>query len=362
MPTIYITEDNASITKRNQRLQVFHQQQECVSIPIRQVSQIIIFGNLHLPGDIIKTLRLHHIPIAFFTPEGECLGRVENTSGQQYKYLPYQRQNSRNFEFNRATAESIIWAKLHNQHTFLQTWTRNYENHITQRALDYLMLLMDNLSIAANLEQLCEYSEEANRVYYRAITSLFAFYGGYAHKKHINQLLQLGYQLLHQYIYTLLETTGLHPDYAILHRDVDYELPLAWDFTAEFSAPIIDDLVLNFARNLHHTNGNGNGNGKKSRTILQRFLQHWEAKLRTFVLHPYAGEVSFRQCMDLQVKEYLSCLLGDVQYYRPLAFKSHPEGEVKSKKLKVKRKERDLLFTADNNSTQNSLQLVRFLH
>ncbi|WP_290889689.1 hypothetical protein [Fischerella sp.] len=65
-------------------------------------------------------------------------------------------------------------------------------------------------------------------------------------------------------------------------------------------------------------------------------LLHWEAKLRTFVLHPYAGEVSYRQCIDLQVREYLACLLGDVEYYRPLALKFNPASEVKSQKLKVK--------------------------
>jgi CRISPR-associated protein Cas1 len=41
-------------------------------------------------------------------------------------------------------------------------------------------------------------------------------------------------------------------------------------------------------------------------------------------LHPYAGEVSYRQCIDLQVREYISSLLGDVEYYRPLALKFHP--------------------------------------
>ena len=108
-----------------------------------------------------------------------------------------------------------------------------------------------------------------------------------------------------------------------MHREEHHELPLAWDFAAEFRAPIVDDLVLNFVRNLSKVNGNGNGK-KHPNTILQSFLQHWEGKLRTFVLHPYAGEVTYRQCIDLQVREYVASLLGDVEYYRPLALKFHP--------------------------------------
>jgi CRISPR-associated protein Cas1 len=51
---------------------------------------------------------------------------------------------------------------------------------------------------------------------------------------------------------------------------------------------------------------------------LKLFLQHWEEKLKTTVNHPHAGEVTYRQCLQLQVQEYLACLLGDVEHYRPL--------------------------------------------
>ncbi|OYD87591.1 CRISPR-associated endonuclease Cas1 [Nostoc sp. 'Peltigera membranacea cyanobiont' 213] len=326
MSTIYITDKDALIKTQHTYLKVFHQQQQLISIRLSNVSQLIIFDNINLPTNIIKTLQLHHIPVLYLTQNGEIIGRLENTSQLKAKYLTYQRQRRRDREFNRATAESIIWAKLHNQHTFLQSWTHHQANYATQRALNYLTLLMDNLPIAVSLDELREYSEEADKIYHFAIASLLNLSNPCPQTtaKHISGLLNLGNQLLHQYIYTLLITTGLHPDYAILHSNADYELPLAWDFTAEFRAPIVDDLVLNFARNHLNSNSNGNGNGKKPHTILQSFLQHWEAKLRTFVLHPYAGEVSYRQCLDLQVREYLATLLGDVEYYRPLALKFRP--------------------------------------
>jgi CRISP-associated protein Cas1 len=28
--------------------------------------------------------------------------------------------------------------------------------------------------------------------------------------------------------------------------------------------------------------------------------------------------------MELQIREYLACLIGDVEFYRPLALKFHP--------------------------------------
>ncbi|GAA6619727.1 CRISPR-associated endonuclease Cas1 [Scytonema sp. NUACC26] len=323
MSTIYITEQDVSFKIQHRYLKVFHQQEQRISIPLRNLTQLIIFGNVNLPQDIIKLLRSHNIPVLYLTQTGEYLGRLENPSQLQPKYLTYQRKRVRDFEFLRATAESIIWAKLHNQHVFLQSWTRHHINHVNQRALNYLMLLMDSLPIAKSLSELREYSEEADKVYYWAIASLLNFYSQCPQTtaKRISQFCNLGNQLLHQYIYALLNTRELHPDYAILHRDTHYDLPLAWDFTAEFRAPIVDDLVLNFVRNLPNTNGNGKS---QPHGLLQSFLQQWEAKLRTFVLHPYSGEVSYRQCLDLQVREYLACLLGEVDFYRPLALKFHP--------------------------------------
>jgi CRISP-associated protein Cas1 len=62
----------------------------------------------------------------------------------------------------------------------------------------------------------------------------------------------------------------------------------------------------------------------------------------------------------LQVKEYIASLLGDVEYYRPLALKFHPESEVKSQKLKVKRENKEegrelpkLLLAVNNNSSKD---------
>jgi CRISPR-associated protein Cas1 len=323
MSTIYITEQDVSFQIQHRYLKVFYQQKQRISIPIRNLSQFIIFGNINLSKEVLEIIRLHRIPTLYLTQSGEYLGRLENTSELPAKYLTYQRRRARDKEFNRATAESIIWAKLHNQHTFLQSWTRHHANYTTERALNYLTLLMENLPLAPGIEELREYSEEADNIYSCAIASLLSLYNGsvFTTAKRTSELINLGKELLHQYTYTLLNSAGLNPNYGILHRDGNYELPLAWDFTAEFCAPIVDDLVLYFVRNLTNTNGNGKNHSQK---LLQKFLQHWEAKLRTFVLHPYAGEVSYRQCLDLQVREYLACLLGEVEFYRPLALKFRP--------------------------------------
>lgn len=148
MTTIHITNHHASFKIHHKYFKVFHQQQQLISIPIRNISQFIIFGNIKLPKEVIQVVRLEQIPVLYLTETGEYLGRLENPSPTQTKYLNYQRKRLRDREFNLAIAQSIIWAKLHNQHTFLQSWSRYQANQIIQRSLNYLTLLMDNLSAA----------------------------------------------------------------------------------------------------------------------------------------------------------------------------------------------------------------------
>ena len=52
---------------------------------------------------------------------------------------------------------------------------------------------------------------------------------------------------------------------------------------------------------------------------LKKFLKHWEEKLQQKITHPYTGhKVSYRRCFELQVWEYVACLMGDQEVYRPM--------------------------------------------
>lgn len=322
MSTYYITEIDVSFKLNQKYLKIYYQQELRICAPIRNISKIFIFSGIQPTQELTQLAYTHQIPIIYLTPDGEFIGRVENSSQAQAKYSSYQREQAKNSGFKLAITESIVWAKLSNQQTVLQNQISYNPNSVTHDAINYLKVLIDDLSQASSLEELRQYSEEADKIYYGAIASQLSLYKPhtYTAAKSISTLFNLGNQLLHQNIYSLVRNCGLDPNYAILEFDVNHDYSLTWDLCTEFSPVIVDDLVLNFARSIHHLNGNG-----KKQTLLQRFLQHWEAKLRTLILHPYVGEVSYRQCMELQVQEYLASLLGEVEYYRPLALKLHPK-------------------------------------
>ncbi|MBW4631940.1 MAG: CRISPR-associated endonuclease Cas1 [Iphinoe sp. HA4291-MV1] len=112
MSTIYITEQDASLKIQHHYLKVFHQQKQCICIRIRNVSQIILFGNIHLLKEVMKIVLSHQIPVLYLTPDGEFLGRLENTSQLKRKYLTNQRQHTRDVEVIPSVSELVFHPKI----------------------------------------------------------------------------------------------------------------------------------------------------------------------------------------------------------------------------------------------------------
>ncbi len=337
MITIYVTEPGSYITVQNDHLLVFNLERLYYKVIINQVSQIVIFGKSTVTREAASLALFRRIPILFLSNQGEYLSSLEYKWQREPKYLPYQEDRADDQEFAKKTAESLIRAKLHNCCVLLLQSTPNYSPAAVQIALDVILLLIDDLSMADSIEELQEYEMMAATFYYAALAELLPSELNFEQRTQriatdpVNRLLNLGYALLHQQIYTFVRTWGLHPDWANLHHSNHHDSPLVWDLMAEFRAPLVDELVLDLvnshiltledftAQEQHH-----NGRVYLYPDGLRIFIQFWEDKLQAQIVHPHAGKVSGRRCLELQVQEYIACLLKDVEFYRPMHVKLNP--------------------------------------
>lgn len=329
MPTIYITETQVKLQVKSPYLLLCDRQELRQKFLINQVNQIILWGRCYLSREAASLASFRKIPILFIGDRGEDLGRLQRPPKQQPLCLKYQKRRSLDNEFVLTIAETIIRAKLHNCYIVLQRLQNNKFTPIVQTASEFLLLLIDDLAMANSLEEMREYVAIAASFYYPALASLlpkaFHFKG---RKKQpptdgINCLLNLGYTLLHQIIEMFLEELGLHPDWGNLYTNSRHQSPLACDLMAEFRAPLIDELVAFLAISEIITPSDFLPIEKPNEVslhpgVLKVFFQHWENKLQTQIVHPYAGTVSYRHCLQLQIKEYINFLLGNSDRYRPL--------------------------------------------
>jgi CRISPR-associated endonuclease Cas1 len=137
-------------------------------------------------------------------------------------------------------------------------------------------------------------------------------------------LLSLGYTLLSQNVHSFVQAIGLHTHFGNLHVPRDNHPALVSDLVEEFRAQLVDSLVAYLVNKKiftpeDFTPPDERGGVYLHPDALKKFLKHWEEKLQSQLTHPHTGyKVSFRRCLELQVREYISCLTGEVPVYRPM--------------------------------------------
>lgn len=329
MTAVYITQAGSILNVQHQHFQITHKEKLCQSVPVTQVTQIILFCICQLSRQAVQLASSRQIPIYYISRQGQELGSCE-PQPKRAKYRSQQLKRLQNPEFARAFAESITWAKMHNQSILLQQLHVSSSTFEPEVYRAFFRLLMDDLPMAYSLDELQGYDVTAESFYYPALGSLLPFELGFRWRNLqnpadiINRMLNLGCTLLHQQTSAFVQVLGLDADISHLHVPSQHQKPLVCDLMAEFRPMLVDELAVNLAksriitpRDIIPENGSG---ALLSPRALQTFIQHWEEKLQTLVIHPHAGTVSYRHCLELQVREYIACVLGDVQHYRPLVW------------------------------------------
>jgi len=143
----------------------------------------------------------------------------------------------------------------------------------------------------------------------------------------VNSLLSLGYTLLSQNMYSLVQAVGLHTHFGNLHVPRKKHPALVSDLVEEFRALIVDSLIAYLVNSKifipeDFTPADERGGVYLYPNSLKKFLKHWEERLQSQVTHPHTGyKVSNRRCLELQVWEYIACLMGEQEIYRPMLWK-----------------------------------------
>ncbi len=223
------------------------------------------------------------------------------------KYLKAQMRRSQDAEFTRSTAESLVRARLHNSRVLLLQLSQGSQYATVQQVLTLLQRLIDDLSETSSVIALKSYESTGSAFYRAALRKLLP-----AEFQHDNwglnpilRLTNLGTALLGQRIQTVLQGMGLDLEVANLHFDSVPRPPLVCDFLTEFQSAIDDRLTMELLQSGQIIPDDFiwmNQGIFLQPSALERFIQQWDATLVSRVEHLYAGEVSYQQCLEVQVQ------------------------------------------------------------
>jgi len=297
---------------------------------LQPLGQGLLFGTCNVSHGAISLALRRRIPILYLASNGRYFGRLDTEGQAQIDTLMRQVACAQDPEFVKRQARSIIQAKLHNGRKVLQRLNRKRRTDTAVRAIDDLDWTIDAVAEAESVETMLGYEGQAAHLYFQAFASLLK--GQFAFEKRtrrpptdpVNSLLSLGYTLLSQNIHSMVEAAGLHTHFGNLHVPQPHRPSLVCDLVEEFRAPVVDSLVAylinsNIFGAEDFTPPDGRGGVYLHADALKKFLQHWESALAKHINHPHTGyKVSYRRCFELQIWEYVACLMGEQPVYRPM--------------------------------------------
>jgi len=335
MTTLYITDQGAYLSVKNQQFQVFYQRELRIKIPVVRVTNIVLFGCCNVSHGAVSVALQRRIPIMYLSQKGRYFGRLQTEGEAKVEYLARQVECSQNPEFTRKQAEAIVWAKLHNSRNLLMRLNRRRNSPEIDEtpvlaAIKHLDILMDKLFFAETMDALRGYEGQGATTYFQALGTLFI--GPFQFEKRtkrppkdpINSMMSLGYTLLSQNVHSFIQTVGLHTHFGNLHVPRDNHPALVSDLVEEWRAQLVDSLVAYLVNSQIFTADDftlpdERGGVYFQPHALKKFLKHWEEKLQSELTHTHTGQkLAYRRCIELQVREYIACLMGEVNVYRPM--------------------------------------------
>lgn len=333
MTTLYVTDQGSSLNVYHQQFQVLYKGDLKITVPVSRIHEIVLFGACNVSHGAVSMALRNRIPVMYLSQNGRYFGRLAVESQGKVEYLSRQVECSQNPEFTRKQAESIILAKLHNSRALLLKLNRRRPSKNAAIAIDAIAELMEKLRFAESMEALRGYEGKAATLYFQALGSLFT--GVFVFEKRtkrpptdpINSLLSLGYTLLSQNVFSSVQAIGLHTHFGNLHVPRDKHPALVSDLMEEFRAQVVDSFVAYLVNTKifspqDFTIPDERGGVYLLPDALKKFIKHWEDKLQSEITHPHTGyKVSLRRCIELQMREYISCLMGEVEVYRPMIWK-----------------------------------------
>lgn len=330
MTTLYVTEQGSYLRVKQKQFQVFYDRELRCSVPASRVTHVVMFGVCNVSHGAVRLALQRRIPLLYLSNKGRYFGRLQTTGQAKLTYLTQQVHKSQDLEFIRTQAASIIVGKLHNSRILLLRLNRRRKTEKATQAIEALAELIQTLPTIGTVESMLGYEGTGANLYFQAYASLLK--GKFEFEKRtrrpptdpVNSLLSLGYTLLSQNVHAMVEGVGLHTHFGNLHLPKENRPSLVCDLVEEFRAIAVDSLVAylinsNIFKEDDFTPPDERGGVYLHPDAMKRFLKHWEEKLQQSVTHPHTGyKVSYRRCLELQVWEYVACLMGEQPVYRPM--------------------------------------------
>jgi CRISPR-associated protein Cas1 len=339
MNTLFVSSDGAFLRKEHESVVVEVHGEKKAQVPMLHLASIVVLGRGMVSPELMGALTEANVHIAYLSPAGRFLARVEGVPGGNVLLRREQYRAADNAEKTREIARAVVAGKAANARQFLLHARRDVEDAVRRQTLadaaERIALLLEQLKDAGTTDSIRGFEGMAAKEYFGAFNALIKrdepelAFGGRTRnppKDRINTCLSFGYALLMQDCAASACAVGLDPAVGFLHDDRPGRLSLALDLMEELRTPVVDRLVLALINRGQlgpgDFQGDSAGGWRLSDAARKTFLVKYQEAKQEEVKHPFLeqtapwGRVPFLQALLLA-----RTIRGDLPAYPPFAIR-----------------------------------------
>ncbi|GAB4520264.1 MAG: CRISPR-associated endonuclease Cas1 [Anaerolineae bacterium] len=252
MTVLYVQQQGAVVRRHAEQIQVIHKQQVLSSLSVREVEQVVLYGNVQITTQAAALLLQHQVDVVFLSYRGSYRGRLSQGGARYARLRHAQLQLSGDEARSLEVARHIVKAKLRHQIDLLGQLADQVPTQASelQRAAAGIDQMRRTCERASNLDELRGYEGKAGVYYFGGLRRLLNPRWGFDGRKYhpppdpFNALLSFGYSLLLKDVTAIIEIVGLDPYMGCFHA-LEYGRPsLALDLMEEFRPLAVDPAML----------------------------------------------------------------------------------------------------------------------
>lgn len=329
--TLYITNPDAYLRKKDDAIAVFVDGTKVMSVPFHLLEALVLFGHVGCSTALLGVCAQKGISTVILDERGRFCARVEGPVSGNVLLRREQYRRAGAEEEALVVAKRFVLAKIHNSKIVLQHYVRDYpeiRNAGVGIAVEALSSSRQEVLSSGSLNELRGIEGNAARVYFGAFGKLiratdecisFTSRSKRPPTDPVNATLSFVYTLLSRDVVSACETVGLDPQLGFLHSCRPGRSSLALDLVEELRAPVADRFVLSLFNRRQICSDDYRYEGiacHLSERALKTVVRLWQEKKSDVVNHPYLDErVPIGLLPFIQAQLFARFLRGDSDDY-----------------------------------------------
>lgn len=322
---LYVQDHGAVVGKSSATLKIRKDSQILATVPVKDISQLILCGNIMVTAQATQLLCERNIPIVH-SSMGHWFYGITYGSGLRNAYdKAAQFKASSDPDLCLRFAKDLVSAKAQNQRTLLR---RNGENK--ERVLEDITRLSKRIEQITSAEELLGLEGAIAGMYFGAFSTMFkgtAIDLKWDFQKRnrrppldpVNAMLSFSYALLTKEFVVALQSEGLEPWWGLYHKPRHGKPALALDMMEPYRPLIADSVVITAV----NTGMICNSDFVRSKagcmlkdTGRKALLRAFESRLDQIITHPvFEYKCTWRSAFRVQCRLLARWLRGDIKQY-----------------------------------------------